>query len=161
MTHRRETAGRQLGTLQRLRKLELQQARVQRAAADAATERQQQRVNDIEAQLCETRQFAASHMTGTQGASAELLRICTEYAKWQTKALSEQDAELHRRQDISGQAREQVLACFEQLCVIERLRERRRREHATETARADQTTLDDRAMIVESRRLSHHPDFKE
>ena len=106
MSARRESSERQLDTLQRLRELELQQARVERAAADAATEKQQERVNATEAEIKEAQRLAESHVTRGQGAAAELIRICTEYAKWQTHVLVEQQADLRSKQETSRLAQE-------------------------------------------------------
>jgi flagellar export protein FliJ len=149
------SVGRSLKTLQRLRKLELQQAQAERAVTDARVKQHEERVSTLHDEVGQTRALAHTQVTRAEGVSADTLRALRDYAVWQDKILHAQEHELHAAQEIAYQAHENMKQRFEQLSIVERLRERRERDAVQERARKEQRRLDDQALLRAPHRRSH------
>jgi|GEM_PF-1905404 len=155
MSMNEAAVSRSLKTLQRLRKLELQQAQVERAAIDARVKQHEERVSTLHGEVGQTRALAHTQVTRAEGVSADTLRALRDYAAWQGQVLHAQEHELHAAQGVAHQAHENMKQRFEQLSIVERLRERRERDAAQERARKEQRRLDDQALLRAPHRLSH------
>ena len=138
---------RKLDTLLRLQQLELERARVERAAIDAAVEKQRKKVADARTELERVLDLARGSVTATTGVAAETLRIAHDYAKWQGRVLAEEESALKNAEALAEAARAQVTRRFERLSALERLRERRAREAALDLSRREQKSLDDQALL--------------
>ena len=138
---------RRLATLQRLRELELDQARVERASIDAATDRHRRRFALMQLELQATQALERSKVTAEAGVCADLLRHARNYARWQAREIGEQEAVVKASERRSDEARLEVARRFERLAVIKRLRERGAREAALEETRAEYKNLDNQALV--------------
>ena len=111
-----------LRTVQRLRELELENARAERAQLDAASEEQRARLEQLNERARDTTRFEAD--VSNQGVAADTLRQVRHYAAWQYRCIGEQELEWESARDRAEEAREAVIQRLERLRVIERLRER-------------------------------------
>jgi flagellar export protein FliJ len=140
-----------LGSVERWRALELEDARLQQAAADKALSEQQRLREEIRARLEDSRNFEQA--ASTHGVSAEALRHAHAYSEWQARQLERQHQQVAEAERVVDQARAEVVSRLQALRVIERLRERRARDAAIEAIRAEQKSLDEHALLREAR---HH-----
>jgi hypothetical protein len=129
-------------TLVRLHELQLEQARVERAALDVAVERQRVTVGRLRSELDDSRALAQQMVTRADGVAVNSLRQLQDYARWQAAALAEQERALERSRALAEDARLEVERRFERLSVIERARDRQMQLDATHAARREQQNLD-------------------
>src|SRR6185437_14896751 len=113
-----------LATLWRLRQLELEQARIERAGLEAVADRQRRRVAQMRREVDETRELERVRVTAETGVTADLLRGARAYAAWQIRGVVEQEAALRASERVAEQSRLEVGRRFERLEVIQRLRDR-------------------------------------
>jgi flagellar export protein FliJ len=135
-----------LATLARLRELELEQARVERAAIDLSVERQRKRLAMTREELERVDRLAREQTTQKDGVSAATLQYLRDYTRWQQQTLREEQGALTTAERLAEEARKDVARRHGRLAAIERLRERRTREHSLEELRVQQKTLDDQAL---------------
>jgi flagellar export protein FliJ len=142
-----------LATVERFFDLQLEQARVDRVAADEQVEHQRTIANQIQSRIDDAQGVALRGMQSAGGVSAEALRRSGSYAKWQMRSLADQQRRVQEAQDVAERALAEVLRRYQALAAIEQLRERRACEAALETARKEQKSLDDQALL----RAGAHP----
>ncbi|HEY4211208.1 MAG TPA: hypothetical protein VGM84_06990 [Steroidobacteraceae bacterium] len=135
-----------LATLQRLRELELEEARVERVRVEARAEADRQRLHEMQQALNSTRDLERSRVTAVTGVSAATLRAARDYARWQAQEIVVGERALRVSERLSELARSEVGRRFERVAVIERLRERGSRESSIEGGRLEQRSLDDQAL---------------
>ena len=137
----------QLAVLERLRALELEQARVERNALDLAVARKRERLEATQVEIARAQGVLRDRVASVAGMSAEALRQNTDYLGWQGQIGAEQEAALTCARQLAEEARLDVLKKHGQLHAIGRLRERRRREAAVEIGRVVQGTLDEQGLL--------------
>jgi flagellar biosynthesis chaperone FliJ len=133
--------------LTRLHELQLEEARIERIARDAAVERQRRCVEQIESAIADSHARSRDLAMKTGGLSVEALRQLHIYMRWQAGALAEQRVVLDRDETLAEEARLLVVQRFERLAAIERFRERQTTAAALEQTRSAQHDLDDRAPV--------------
>lgn len=111
-----------LRTVQRLRELELENARSERAQLDVAAEEQRLLLEQLLERARDTTRFET--VLADQGVTADTLRQVRRYAAWQHQCISKQEAELETAKNRASAARATVVRRLERLRVVERLRER-------------------------------------
>lgn len=136
----------QLRTLERLRTLELEHAQLEHATAAAIELGHTQLVEKSESEIAAMQTFAREQLTESQALSADSLRRIHEFAVVQARELDLAKAALADSKQVAAQAFGKVVNRFEDLSVIERLRERREIEVNKETARREQRLLDEHAL---------------
>jgi len=136
-----------LATVARLFELQLEQARVARAAAEEAADRQREKARQIQSRIDEAHGLARDQMRGERGVSADELRRSSVYARWQLHVLAEQEQRVKHAEEKAEQALAEVTRRFQALSAIEDLRARRAEYAALEAARTEQKKLDDHALV--------------
>lgn len=139
--------GAKLAIVARLYELQLEQARVDRAAADEYAERQRELAKQIQGRIDEAYGLALKRMRSANGALADELRQTGSYAKWQMRTLTEQQERVREAEQVAEKALTEVTRRYQALSAIEQLRERRAQDAAVEAARADQKVLDEHALL--------------
>ena len=147
MTTSSERKASRFSVLTRLHELQLEEARVQRTALDAAVERQRQRVERIESDIADSHALSRELVTKTGDVSVDVLKQLHVYVRWQAGALAAQRAVLTRDEALAEEARLQVVQRFERLAAIKRFRERQTTVAALEQTRSAQHALDDQAPV--------------
>jgi len=134
-------------TLARLHELQLEHARVERAAIDKEVERQSAHVRELETELDNSRAIAQRLVAHASGISVDSLRQLHEYMRWQVGTLAAQQSVLERARALAEDARLHVVRRFERLAAIERMRDRHAKDAATLLGQRDQKALDDQAPV--------------
>lgn len=145
MSDRRATAD-SLCTLGRLRELELEHAQVEHASATSIAEQRKRSVEQSETEIAELQEFARACLTGSGRLSADALRRMNTFAALQAQQLDAARTAWQQSQDRCAETLCEVVERFEELAVIERLRERRAVEANKDLARRDQKRLDEQAL---------------
>jgi flagellar biosynthesis chaperone FliJ len=147
MSNGNAKSGAKLAIVSRLYELQLEQARVDRAAADEYAERQRELAKQIQSRIDEAYCLALDRMRRTSGVLADELRQTGSYTSWQTRTLAEQQKRVREAEQAAEDAIAEVTRRYQALSAIEQLRERRAQDAAVEAARADQKVLDEHALL--------------
>jgi len=145
MSRESSARDRKLATVERLYKLELEQARGVRAVVEEAAAKQRRVASLIQGRIDETQAIASRQTEG--GVSAEVLRQVRAYANWQAHLLGEQRERVREAESQVEEANAEVTQRFQAVSAMEKLRERRLRDAALEDERAHQRALDDHALL--------------
>lgn len=145
-----------LASVARWRGLELENARLEHAAAERALREQQRLLGEIDARLEDSRKFEST--ASSAGVSAAALRHARAYSQWQTRELEQQRTRVADAERVVTQARAEIVSRFQEVRVIDRLRERRTDDAALEAIRAQQKSLDEHALLREAR---HHSNMEQ
>lgn len=140
----RETA--KLRTLERWRTVELEDAQAHYAEMARIADEKQQEVGRVEDSIASMQSYHREQLLGSASLSVESLRRVLEFSAQQAGELKQAKSALEVSQENSTQAQEAMTARFEQLAVVEKLRERRQTEIARELLQAQQKQLDEHAM---------------
>lgn len=138
--------GDQLRKLERWRTLELEHAQLDHAVAAAVADQHQQQVRRAESEIADVQTFARAQLAGSESVSPDALRRINEFAALQSQELDKAKSVLTQSQQFRDAALGEVVNRFEDLSVIERLRERREIEAGKELARREQKLLDEHAL---------------
>jgi hypothetical protein len=137
---------RQLRTLERWRSVELEAAQAQHATLARVTTQKASAVNRVESDIADTQTFARDQLLAGGPLSPEMLRGSLAFTALKEKELIEAQAALEESRASSDAAHASVVEHFEQLSVVEKLRERRAAETVKELARLAQKRLDEHAL---------------
>lgn len=136
---------RQLHTLERLRTMELEDAKNRYSALAAIAAEKQSVMERVQREVSEAQdQVRDSLAAGSL--SVDALRRQAAFAELLGQRLSKAETERGESQAKASEAREVVLRRFEQLSTIERLRERREVERSRHASRQVQQQLDELAL---------------
>jgi flagellar export protein FliJ len=138
--------------LVRLHELQLEQARIERAALDAAVEHQRVKVEALQREVASAQALAESLVTSASGVAPDALRHMRNYVGWQNTLLAEQQLVLQRSSALAEQARANVRRRFERLSAMERACDRQARAAARERVRSQQRALDEQGSLRAVRR---------
>ena len=147
MTSTADRRADRFATLARLYELQLEHARVERAAIDKEVERQSAHVKELEAEIDNSHAIARRMVAHASGISVESLRQLHEYMRWQAGTLAEQQRVLERSRTLAEDARLHVVRRYERLAATVRMRDRHAKDAATLLWQRDQKALDDQAPI--------------
>jgi flagellar export protein FliJ len=136
---------RRLRTVQRLRELELETARTERARLDSAAEEQRRQLEQLQEGARDTTRIAAD--LSNQGVAADTLRQVRYYAAWQNQCISRQETELETARNRAEAARQTVIRRLERLRIVERLRERVARVATEAHVHMQYVLLDDQGIV--------------
>ena len=148
MSERQDRKGdRQLQTLERWKRLELESAQAEHVACQTREqERQSERKQVLDA-IAEIQEFARAQYDSGTRLSPDALLLANEFSKLQQTALAAADTALRESQDAVSKAHSEVVNRSEHLFGIEKLRERRREEAVRNALRSAQTELDEQALL--------------
>lgn len=136
----------QLRKLERLRTLELEHAQLEHVLASEVAEHKRQAVERTQTTIAETQSFAREQCEGTHVLSPDALMRIHEFSKLQSRELESAEQAWRDSQQQCDAALGQVVARFESLSVIERLRQRRELEASKQSAMREQKRLDEHAL---------------
>jgi flagellar basal-body rod modification protein FlgD len=143
---------RHIHTLERLRELELEHARVEHQILDRAVQEQRNQVLGLRQQIEANHAQEQALLQQVGGVSPAALWRIRNYSLWQFGLLAQQQARLAQTQQAAEEAHTKVVARYERLSVIRRLRVRLAREADAARVHRELITLDDLGSII-----SHHP----
>ena len=131
--------------LERWRKAQLESAQSAHAVLVARLERQQTERTLLEQQISDLQEFARTELAQSRALSAAALLRLTQFASQQAQALERSEAALAAIQAETNTAQEVLKTRFQELSVIEKLRERRAQEQRQVAQRREQRWLDEQA----------------
>jgi flagellar export protein FliJ len=134
-----------LARIARLYELQLEEARVQHAAAESELERRREAATRTRRCIEDSQAFAQRLVLA--GAPAAMLLQVRGYEDWQARNLEAQQKSVREAAALAQEAHGVVLQRFRRLSTIERLQERREREATVEHLRREQKTLDEHALV--------------
>ena len=138
---------RQLQTLERWKRLELESAQAEHVACQTREqERESERKQVLDA-IAEIQDFARAQYDSGSRLSTDALLLASEFSKLQQKALADADTALKESQEAVSKAHSEVVSRSEHLFGIEKLRERRREEAVRGALQSAQTELDEQALL--------------
>jgi len=138
-------AGEQLGALERWRKAQLEAAQSAHAALAVRLELQQAELAQLVQRINDAQDFARTELTQARALSAAALLRLTQFAALQAEELTRGETALAAAQAEVEAAHELLKTCFQELSVIEKLRERRAAEQRQAEQWREQRWLDEQA----------------
>src|SRR5437868_5878515 len=135
----------QLQALERWRRMQLDTAQSQLAAALAHAEQQRTRVAQCMQQLLEVQELVRSELRSAQPLSAVALLQLTQFVSLQVEVLRAAEALLGKAQAEADAAHQVVKTCFQELSVVQKLSARRGAQLKEALARQQQRALDEQA----------------
>jgi hypothetical protein len=136
----------QLRKLERWRTLELEHAQVEHAHAASVADQKKLLVERVQSAIDETRKFAREQRASSRMLSPDALRRINEFSVLQSQQLDAAETAWRQSLQHCETALRQVVDRFEDVSVIERLRERRQIEAGRATARRELKRLDEHAL---------------
>ncbi len=140
-----------LGVLQRWRRLEVDYAALEHAAAAARADEQRKAAQSIESELTDCAALAKTQMCAPQGISAQTLRMMTQYMNVQSIALDEQKTKVSRLEAQAAGAHRVLLSRLERQLAVKKLSARTAAQAAVLQGRRDQDELDERGLMSSGR----------
>jgi flagellar export protein FliJ len=134
-------------TVERWKKLEVEEAQTQHAARRVELEQARARVDDVLERISEAQAFAREQSLAGQALSAEMLQRAIRYAASLERDLQDARESLDTAQTRLEEARLVLSDKLTQLSVMRRLRERRATQMKLETTRREQRRVDDAALL--------------
>lgn len=136
----------QLLTLERWRSAELEAAQTQYTTLLRVTTEKASAVNRVESDIADIQSFTRDQLHAGEQLSPDALRGSLEFAALKAKELVAARTALDESRGSSDAAQASVVTHFEQLSVVEKLRERRAAEAVKDSARLAQKRLDEHAL---------------
>jgi flagellar export protein FliJ len=144
----------QLHSLERWRTSALEHAQTEHAQRQRVADERAQVVDQVQSTIDASQDLARSHMTAGSVLSVESLTRIRHFATVQSIELQHAAASLEQSKQEAAMAQSQVCKKFEELTVVERLRERRSEQANKESLRKEQRHLDEHALLRTTRSMS-------
>lgn len=147
MTQRGSQGDPQLHSLERWRTSALEQAQTAHVKQRKVVDTRAKVVDRVQSIIDESQDLARSHMSIGRVLSVDSLTRIRHFAAVQSIELRQAAASLEQSKQEVAKAHTIVCKKFEELTVVERLRERRSVEAEKESLRKEQRRLDDQASL--------------
>jgi flagellar biosynthesis chaperone FliJ len=138
---------RQLHTLERWQRLELEAAQVEHLARRAVEQEKQHERDRVLQAVESTQSFTRDKCDRGATLSPQTLLLAARYSQTQQQQLAEAERSLTQSRAAVEEAHGQVVSRSEHLFGIEKLRDRRRERRSQDEARQEQNRLDEGALV--------------
>lgn len=138
---------RHLHTLERWKRLELEQAQAEHLACQAIERERQGECDRVQEIIASTQSFARDQCDSGAALSVETLLLVTRYSRAQQRVLADAEQALAKSREAVEQAHSEVVVRSEHLFGIEKLRDRRLEQRTQDEARKEQHRLDEGALL--------------
>ena len=141
-----------LQALQRLRALEVRDAKADYATRLETLEARETEQRKVQTELNYMQTYVQDHAVRSTGIDVDALANLQRYTQLQVNVLSHCDTLIREAQHRAEEGRDALMQRHQACAVVERLQERRTQIAQQAAQSAEQRALDDQALIVESRR---------
>jgi hypothetical protein len=138
---------RQLHTLERWQRLELEAAQVEHLARRAVEQEKQHERDRVREVVESTQSFARDKCDRGAALSPETLLFAARYSQTQQQLLADAERSLEESRAAVEEAHGHVVSRSEHLFGIEKLRDRRGEQRSQDAARQEQNRLDEGALV--------------